>query len=983
MDSSTPQPAAPIESPQRLVRSVTTPGSFWIWGPPGAGKTTLARSATRDATQPTVWIRLDALDRDPPMFFARAVAAVRAAQAAELPGLPACTAAHLSGIAAYSRLFSERLFDHPQRAVTLVLDGAEAIVDAPWVPGALRQLCEARSTHARILVTARVRPPAALARQRVNGALVQIGPEALRLSTAEIGAALTRIGCNADAARVAQVDALSRGWAAGVAALGATLQAGRSLEALPATATDWLVDYFVGEVLEPADAATRRVLYDVAFLPFVDATVLAHLHGTQGVLEVLGRCASEGLFVERIDEFERSPRFVVHPLFASALQARLAQQSQRQTGQQVPGHESPRDESAGTAVREAQRRAARALQAAQALEAALELFCACGDVDEAARVLAQLAASLYRGGRFEALRGWGRRLPRERLREHPSLCYWIGLAELFFDPAGGRDWLGDAIAGLQSQGERDLRLAALGYMIGSYFIEHSSTVPITPWLDQLHAHSADFAALTDAGTRANVAVAAFSGMLLAAPDHPELPRWEERLHALLAEPVDAVVRMRGALMLVKHYYYTGQYERIGPLRERLEPLASRPDLAPYAKLAWYLVRLPECWTMGDAAGAQRELSAALGKAHESGIHALDNHNRLHGVCALLLNDQLEPAARLLRQVQLSTLPAKHMEGWHLHLHRAWHALLAGDAARATAYATACLRDAHTLGGVANAMFAQVALAYAATDRDARHSAVQALRELAERARSDIGRFHSHVLDAVALIEAGAPEQAHAPIAAAAALGERHGYLHFHFAVPAVLARFCAAALQVEPARPFAQRLIRARRLQPPADVRHDPRWPRPVRVHALGRFDIFVNDALLAEQGRAQRRPIELLQALIAFGADRVPVVTLCDALWPDLDGDAARQAFKVALHRLRRLLGASGSVQIRNELASLDPAIVWVDVLALNAWLRRTDALEGGMRRQAPIPGPLFPGVEAPWAMGARRELERVLAARAARMAP
>ncbi len=966
MDASSPKHRRALRSPDRLAREIADAGCYWIWGPPGAGKSTLARTATHASAPAVAWVSIDALDRDAPAFFSRVRSVIESAQERSMGALPVCTAAHLSALDAYSRLFWERVFADAPRGFTLVFDSIEPILAAPWTIAALRLMCETRPAHARIMITARTRPPGALSRQRANGALIQIGPDALRLQPAEIAASLARIDCVPDAQALERVTTLTRGWAAGVAALGLALRAGAAVEPHRAAESDWLIDYFVREVLDAEPAKVRHALLDIAFLPHVDRATVEAMGVDAAVLERVREWAGNGQFVDEAEppgHVRGDERYVLHPLLATALRAPL------------------RGERSEAAVRAQQQCTATALAANGMLEPAFDLLCDCGDAAAAAEMLDSLAASLHRGGRYDALRERAGRLAREQIRAYPKLCYWIGLAELFFDPAAGRPWLADAIEGCERNHDRETLLAALGFMIGSFFIEQSSTVPIEPWLEKLRAQSADFAALP-AGARANVTVAAFSGMLLAAPDHPELQVWEERLHALLAEPIDAVARMRGALMLVKHYYYTGQYERIRPLRERIEPLARAPDLPAYAQLAWYLVRLPDCWSAGDTLDGQRELAAALSRATASGIHALDNHNRLHAVCALLLAGDLGAAERLLRTVQLGTLPSKHMEAWHLHLHRAWHALLRGDRARAFEYGSACLRDARTLGGVANEMFAQIAIAYSAADAEARRRAVAEIERLAGRARSDIGRFHARLLNAVELIDQGAHDAAQsgvikAAVIEAAVIGAKHGYVHFHFGVPDVLARYCAAALEIEAARAFAQRLVRARRLPAPPGALHDPRWPRPVRVHALGRFDIFVNDTLLTAPGRAQRRPIELLQALIAFGADRVPVARLCDALWPELDGDAARQAFKVALHRLRRMLGAAGVIQIHNDLASLDPGLVWVDALALNAWLARSASPEGALRRDGPVPGPLFPGVDTPWALSARLDLERALAAK------
>ncbi len=115
---------------------------------------------------------------------------------------------------------------------------------------------------------------------------------------------------------------------------------------------------------------------------------------------------------------------------------------------------------------------------------------------------------------------------------------------------------------------------------------------------------------------------------------------------------------------------------------------------------------------------------------------------------------------------------------------------------------------------------------------------------------------------------------------------------------------------------------------------------QPVRIHTLGRFGIRVNGrALDAARGR-QHKPLELLQALIAFGSRGVAVELLAHALWPDAEGDAAVNNFDVNLHRLRRLIGVAGLITTDGGRVSLDNTLAWVDVWAFERLLNETDRL-------------------------------------------
>ncbi len=79
-----------------------------------------------------------------------------------------------------------------------------------------------------------------------------------------------------------------------------------------------------------------------------------------------------------------------------------------------------------------------------------------------------------------------------------------------------------------------------------------------------------------------------------------------------------------------------------------------------------------------------------------------------------------------------------------------------------------------------------------------------------------------------------------------------------------------------------------------------------------------------------QQRALELLQALIAFGGRDVSIELLSQAMWPDADGDVAKNTFDVTLHRLRNLLKVKELLLVRDGRLSLNNKLAWVDAWAL-----------------------------------------------------
>ncbi len=97
---------------------------------------------------------------------------------------------------------------------------------------------------------------------------------------------------------------------------------------------------------------------------------------------------------------------------------------------------------------------------------------------------------------------------------------------------------------------------------------------------------------------------------------------------------------------------------------------------------------------------------------------------------------------------------------------------------------------------------------------------------------------------------------------------------------------------------------------------------RARRVAEVGRFEVKLDGAPIGVHGKAQKKPLELLKALIAGGGRAVDKARLADFLWPDADGDAA---LDMTISRLRKLLGRADALRIEDGKLGLDPQRVWV----------------------------------------------------------
>jgi hypothetical protein len=201
-------------------------------------------------------------------------------------------------------------------------------------------------------------------------------------------------------------------------------------------------------------------------------------------------------------------------------------------------------------------------------------------------------------------------------------------------------------------------------------------------------------------------------------------------------------------------------------------------------------------------------------------------------------------------------------------------------------------------------------------------------------------------------------------------GYRHGPMLF--LCGDMMARLCALALAQGIELEIARDIVVRNQLKAPPQA--DENWPWAVRVRACGGLSVEVGGAPMASSRKESRRLLQLLGLLAAHGHTPLAQDTIADALWPDADGDAARNALDNALHRLRKALGGDDRIVLRQGALALNAQRCWSDVGALEGLLHE---FEGAPVSQRPAlaqqlrrlyRGALLPAETLPL-IGARRE--------------
>ena len=432
---------------------------------------------------------------------------------------------------------------------------------------------------------------------------------------------------------------------------------------------------------------------------------------------------------------------------------------------------------------------------------------------------------------------------------------------------------------------------------------------------------------------------------------PEVDRCALRIVALLQRDLDINLRLAAARMLL---YYIDPRE-LRELAQRVnalvQPELGHDALTPHRHGHW-LVTWRGC--LNYAKEAQQEgdtAQAALKLAQQHDLRDIQFLLAFDAVGQCLPSGDLAGAELALAQAEALVDPTRLRELMLLDTSRARLALMKGQADQAlfrTARARKYAVELQCPGPMLAAYIVNEAQArlVAQDCAGARQQMEQALPLVPEGFANEI----REMIDLIGAYEAiVADDDGARPLLAAvwARMRERQFYDTFS-GYPEFGARLCLLALEHGVEVDFVASVIRLCKLAAPGGA--GALWPWPLRIHALGRFVLQRDGVALTVEGKAQKKPLELLRALVAHGATQAgngaDVRELIELLWPDLEANAPKASFDMTLMRLRKLLQVEGALRLSDGRLWLEPSLVWCDV---SAFEQDCDALHALLRGAGP----------------------------------
>jgi ATP/maltotriose-dependent transcriptional regulator MalT/DNA-binding SARP family transcriptional activator len=936
-----------------LLDEAATRPVVWVCAPPGSGKSTLVASWLEARRLRHLWYQVDVGDGDPATFvhYMRVAAQQLAGKAAD--ALPAFASEAQQNPVRFARGFFRDLFSVLPHPCVIVLDNFHEAQGPAEMRVALAQGLEEIPDGITLFVVSRTEPPPELARLVANRRIAQVDAAELRCTPDEAEAILGRE--HVATPDLQRIQRQSDGWVAALVLLREHLsRRGASLDASLDEGKDAIFRYFTGEIFNAARPENRRALMLTAIPPSFTQDDAVALTGDDDAPRLLEYLYRRHLFVDR--RRGAQPSYHYHALFREFLQEEL--RARLPAGERIA----------------ATKRAAELLAARGQTSDALALFREAGEWEAMRALIRAHALDFARQGRAQAVSDWIEALPAAMRESDPWLGYWFGRAWIFVDPQRGRPALERAHAAFRAAGDLRGEALALSTIVTGYYYEWAQFAPLDRWLPEFERLLGEGrAAALDEESELRAQAAYLIVLLFRRPDDPRLERCAQRLDALLDGEDDVNVRMMAASTLFNYLNWATKGDAAAALVARIAPVVARPEVTPLMQV-WWRTHL-SFWHYINGRYAQSTAVAAEARAIaeryglEAYLFEID-----HGEASALVSNGEYALARVrLEAMERRLAPSRRMDWAYFHHLRSTleqrqghFAAAVRDAERALALGTETGLPALQVPQF-HARLAHARMA--AGDRDGGMAALD--DAIARSSGADRGTFERQreLLQIDYDVEAGHAQRAAERLAAVLADVRAKGHIVFLRNRPDVAARLADFALARGIEADFVRTLIERNRLAAPPDA--GPAWPFRLRVRALGGFELVRDGEPVRFAGKAQQRPLDLLKLLVALGGSDVDSQQLTAALWPDADGAAAKASFDTTLFRLRKLVAVDDAIPLSAGKLSLDPALAWTDVRALQAAFDAAEAagdtdavaIAGAARRlQEAYPGPLLGTEDAPW---------------------
>jgi LuxR family transcriptional regulator, maltose regulon positive regulatory protein len=910
--------------------------------PAGYGKTTLLSQWAQDLSRTgaaVCWLTLDSGERAPALFLAYLIRSFQTI----FPQIGADAWRVLHSAANIDRdwpLVAGALCSDLQRslltATFLILDDLHLASDSAVIGQILGYLLRAAPPALHIIVAARRAPTfAPIARLRAESRLLELSQRDLLLSADDARQVLAAQGVELTEPELALLLARTEGWALSVQLAARALadqpieRRGDFLRTLSG-GQEQILSYLATEVLAELPQEVIEFLRLAALPAYFDAALLGEVLLRDDVPYLLRRAQALGLPILPLDE--QGDRLRFHPLWRELLLRGLHDMIDAET------------------LAALHSRFGRALEARGDLEAALDHYASAGATDDLARALRERAWPLLQSPRRDTIRRWLEQLPSGTREHDPELLYIWGMSQIAAEPDQATAAIERAAELYRQAGRSDRELRALADLAALLFWQVRPTDFVTLCVRAVRAANRVRDAWSRGATLACVTAMLYSkGRYTAAlriarraSAHPLSPAWRWLLSMIVAaidvqlgRPDEALAAIEAALQLQQ--VDQDDQLRQNLLRQRAMALYEQGQVAEALALALDAHRhLGDYYRSGVTGFSAQQLAFLLaleGRVDEAAtyvaqaraaFHEMGAQAPLAGLQAIEVYAQFArgqdtraraAAGSVLRRLQEAGGDAPDLRLWLLLV------LVLGESGEHKRALALALDIASQMRRQGYHLFLAVAelygayLAGACGDAAARR---EALRRGWELIASDDMRFLP-MLPAAALRDVAlAALREGVAVEAVGRVLRRQAPDHARELLEGLLGdgtpavRASAARLLGDLGAAAAYPALRAllkdrspavRQAAEDALGRLVYRPPYTLRIRTLGSFALWRGDQEVRDRDWRSSKARQLFQLLLTERGRALPRDRVLDALWPEMEPDAAANNLRVTVNRLTKAL--------------------------------------------------------------------------------
>jgi ATP/maltotriose-dependent transcriptional regulator MalT/DNA-binding SARP family transcriptional activator len=953
-----------------LDRSRRTPVT-WITGPPGSGKTTLVASYLDSRKLSCLWYQVDDGDADISTFFYYTGQAAKKAAPRIKRTLPLLTPEYQFGIPAFTRRYFDDLFSRLKRPFVLVLDNYQ---DAPENSALHEMIMNGLSTlpeGVTAILISRAGPPPAFARMETNKIINVIGWEQLQLTPEETSGVLRlHRGRPLQKESLSQIYEKTRGWAAGVVLMEASQARGGGRIEPEAMEPGKLSDYFAGEIFNKISKETQDFLLKTAYLSRMTPRMAEAITGNCRAGQILAELNRRNYFTERHSGPEVSYQY--HALFREFLE-RKAQ------------HEYSEE------VRiELQLVAAKLLEEAGRIEDLAELFTKVSDWKGLGSLVLVHAHSLTKQGRSHTVEDWLIRIPREIIEAQPWLLYWLGISLLHYRPKESAPLFERAYDLFNQADDAAGVFLSWSGVVDSIQLQFERVSRFDHWFKELQQDLKKYKGFPSLEIESQVALSMFAALNLRKPHHPDAMKWRERMLSLAQQRGNVNLQILAAFYASWHELWVGHSKKAVLIFLPFKKIVTTDQTTPLTQIMIKTHAAIYCCFHGLNEQCQRSVSEVLHKAETWGIHMWDYHALGIGMTSALNAGDTERAEKLLQRMEAGLPQSSEMDKSYYYYLASWYAIIMHDHSAAREYIKIGIESAERIEcpfQIALAILAAAVIYHELKKYDESIRHFKRAWRIATEMNSPVSLFMCNLALAQFAVDREREAEGQNALRKAMAIGREQGYVNMYWWRPNVMVRLCTKALEHGIEVEYVRDLISKHDLVPAELPLYIDSWPWPIRIFTLGKFEVRKDDSPFAVSKKVQKKPLQLLKALVAAVGREVREDHLADMLWPDAEGDAAYKALWANIIRLRRLLGTADAIVIKEGRVTLDPRLCWVDAWAFEGMLDcskfgvRSSELKGGKKKSAAdiavlekaldlYKGPFLADDPEPWSVSLREKL-------------